>query len=117
MMQEARGEAHKRRREQKTGQKELFGGTVAHDPSYFCELRGRYTTQAKESVLKLLQTKRRVSYDDAWALALKFPLSWEVDLKQWIREWKQKGYLEITGMRANQHVPQRGQNILLVWAG
>ena len=115
MMQQVRGEAHKRKREEKTGQTELFGGADAHNPSYFLELRARYVAQARQSILKLLETEGRVSYDKAWSVAMKVPLSWESDLKDWIRDWKHAKCLEIVGLREGQRVPQLARVIHLVW--
>lgn len=115
VMQNARGEAHKRKREQRTGQTEIFGGAAGHDPSYFIELRNRYTSLAKKLVLNLLRTTKQVAYDEAWALAMTVPLNWESDLKEWIRDWKDERLLEILGFQDKQRVPQRGKENKLVW--
>jgi hypothetical protein len=44
-----------------------------------------------------------------------YPLTWENDLKEWLRDLERTGRLEFTGMKENQRVPQRGQNIQIVW--
>ena len=44
-----------------------------------------------------------------------FPLTWENDLKEWLRDLESTGRLEFTGMKENRRVPQRGQNIQIVW--
>lgn len=118
IMEKTRDEAQKREREERTGQTELglFSGTVTQDPSeYFRSLRERYKSRARAAVLALLQTKMELAYDEAWASAMTFPLTWESDLKDWIREWEQVGLLETTGMKEKQRVPQLGQNIFLAW--
>ncbi len=115
IMEKVRAEARQRRREEKTGQTELYGGEVLHDPTYYNSLRKRYIAKSKESVLGLLQTKVRVPYDEVWALVQTTPMSWESDLKEWVRAWVKGQHLEIQGLRARQHVPQRGQNIHLIW--
>jgi len=115
IMEKVRGEAQKRAREDRTGQGELFGGEVLHDPAYYTSLRSRYLVKAKEMVLHCVQSKHHVTYDEIWSLALSVPLTWEADLKVWIRDWARKGLLEIKGMTAGQRVPQRGKNIILMW--
>lgn len=66
-------------------------------------------------VLRALESKRRLLYDDAWTLALSEPMSWESDLKQWIEEWKDDGRLEVIGMQPRQRVPRRGEQNYLNW--
>ena len=120
VMEKTRGEARQREREERTGQTELglFSGAVMHDPSaYFRSLRERYVFRARAEVLNLVQTKKQLTYDEAWASAMTFPLTWESDLKDWIHEWEQAGQLETTGMKERQRVPQLGQNIRLIWKG
>jgi hypothetical protein len=120
VMEQTRDDAQKREREERTGQTELrlFSGTVTQDPSeYFRSLRERYESRARAEVLDLLRTKKQLAYDEAWSSALTFPLTWETDLKDWIRKWKQDGQLETTDMRERQRAPQLGQNIHLVWKG
>ena len=109
LMEKARDEAQKREREERTGQTELglFSGTVTQDPSeYFRSLRERYKSRAQATVLALLQTKKHLAYDEAWSSAMTFPLTWESDLKDWVREWKQNGQLETSGIQERRHVPQ-----------
>ena len=118
VMEKTRDEAQKREREERTGQTELglFSGTVTQDPSeYFRSLRERYISRARAAVLALLQTKKQLAYDEAWSSAMTFPLTWESDLKDWIRDWEQNGRLEIMGMKKKQSVPQLGENNCLVW--
>jgi len=118
VMEKTRDEAQKRERENRTGQTELglFSGTVTQDPSeYFRSLRERYVSRARAAVLALLRAKKQLTYDEAWASAMTFPLTWESDLKDWIHEWKQDGQLETTGMKEGRRVPQLGEGNCLVW--
>jgi three-Cys-motif partner protein len=118
LMEKTRDAAQKREREERTGQTELglFSGTVTQDPSeYFRSLRERNKSRAQATVLALLQTKKHLAYDEAWSSAMTFPLTWESDLKDWVREWKQNGQLETSGIQERRRVPQLGQNILLIW--
>ena len=74
-------------------------------------------SRARAAVLALLQTKKQLAYDEAWSSAMTFPLTWESDLKDWIRDWELVEQLEIIGMKEKQRVPQLGQNIRLAWKG
>jgi three-Cys-motif partner protein len=111
----ARAEAKQRKRVAGTGQTELFGSKELHDSSHYESLRDRYLGKTRGLVLKALETKRRLPYDEAWALALSEPMSWESDLKEWIEGWKQEGLLEISGMRPRQRVPRRNEGDYLIW--
>ncbi|MBX9657829.1 MAG: three-Cys-motif partner protein TcmP [Nitrospiraceae bacterium] len=115
VMEKARAHAKQRKREEKTRQAELYSGEILHDPNYYNSLRVRYLVKSKQAVLDLLEMHNEVPYDQACALTLSFSLSWESDLKEWIRSWVEEGVLTITGLKARQHVPQRGQGIVLVW--
>lgn len=120
VMEKTRDEAQKREREERTGQTELglFSGKVTQDPSeYFRSLRERYVSHARAAVLDLLRTKKQLTYDEAWSSSMTFPLTWERDLKDWIREWEQDGQLETTGMKEGHRVPQLGEGNCLVWKG
>lgn len=111
----ARAEAQQRQRVARKGQAELFGSKELHDSSHYESLRDRYLAKTRGLVLRALESKRRLLYDDAWTLALSEPLSWESDLKEWIEKWKQAGRLEIVGMQTRQRVPRRGDGNFLVW--
>jgi three-Cys-motif partner protein len=117
-MEKTRDEAQKREREVRTGQTEirLFSGTVTQDPSeYFRSLRERYMSRARAAVLALLQTKKQLAYDEAWSSAMTFPLTWESDLKGWIRDWELAGQLKTMGMKEKQRVPQLEEGNCLIW--
>ncbi|MBO0858960.1 MAG: three-Cys-motif partner protein TcmP [Chloracidobacterium sp.] len=114
-MEHVRAEAHKRKTDRKKPQSELFEPEVLHQSRYFDELRDRYLKTAKEKVLQLLVERGRVSYDDAWATALREQLVWTSDLKDWIDDWKKEGCLIIEGMKSKQRVPKLGEGNSLVW--
>jgi three-Cys-motif partner protein len=116
VMEKTRGQAQKRGREERIGQTELAFASVTQDPSaYFQSLRERYTSRAKATVLDLIQSKKRIPYDKAWSEAMTFPLTWENDLKEWLRDLESTGRLEFTGLKDTQRVPQRGKNVQIVW--
>lgn len=106
VMEEARGEARKRKREKRTGQRELYAGKETHDPSYVNGLRRRYNDRARNCVLDIIKQRTRVPYDDLWSTSMAFPLTWEADLKAWLNQWKKEGALEFHRMKSGQRVPQ-----------
>jgi hypothetical protein len=118
VMEQTRDKAQKRAREERTGQKELrlFSSATAQDPSaHFRSLRKRYASRARTAVQQLIQAKRELVYDEAWSLAMTFPLTWESDLKEWLTDWNNSGCLKFAGMSENRRVPKRGQNVQIVW--
>jgi len=114
LMEKARAEAKQRKREEKTKQKELYPGEDLHDPVHYTSLRMHYLAKSKQAVLDLIERCNSIPYDQACALTLSFPLSWESDLKEWIRCWVQEGLLTMSGLKPRQQVPQRGEGIVLV---
>ncbi len=115
VMESARAQAHQRRRQENSGQIELFPSDTLHDPRYYDLLRGRYTSRARNRILRSLQETNRLAYDSAWESALAEPLVWESDLRNWISEWKKNGSLRIEGLTERERVPKRGKNHILVW--
>jgi three-Cys-motif partner protein len=115
VMQQVRGEAHKRKREETSGQIELSLGDATHDPTYYNSLRARYIDQARASVSRLLHAKGTVPYDEIWSLAMTFPMVWESDLHEWLHDWKGQRFLEMAGLRPNMHIPKREEGIFCVW--
>jgi three-Cys-motif partner protein len=85
------------------------------DSSYFDSLRARYTQRAKNAVIEFLQAKQRSGYDEAWELAMSFPLTWESDLRGWLDGWIKDKHLEVIGMLPRQRVLQYGKGNGLVW--
>ena len=115
VMQQVRGEARKRKREETSGQIELSLGDATHDPTYYNSLRARYIDQARASVSRLLQAKGTVLYDEIWSLAMTFPMVSESDLHEWLHDWKGQRLLEMAGLRPNMHIPKREEGIFCVW--
>ena len=113
----ARAEAQKRRREARTHQPSFLTGQELHVPTHYNALRDRYLAKSRALVLKDLYARRRVPYDEAWALALSQPITWESDLKQWIKEWQAEGSIDVAGFKPRQRVPQFGEDNYLVWKG
>ncbi|HEX4951228.1 MAG TPA: three-Cys-motif partner protein TcmP [Blastocatellia bacterium] len=112
-MQPLRAEAHKRKSPSSQG--ELFEPEVLHGSLYYDQLRERHLAKAKEKVIRLLQAKGKVFYDEVWAAALQEPLVWESDLKQWLGDWGKKGLLSIEGLKSTRHALKHGQGHSIIW--
>jgi hypothetical protein len=107
--------AKQRKRLKKTHQPEMFASTVMPHSRPIDELRQHYLRHARPTVLGLLQSEKRVPYEDAWDTALSFPLVWDCDLKDWVQEWSAEELLTVDGMTKGQRVPRLGKNNFLVW--
>lgn len=115
VQESARAEAQERARVRHSGQPSLLSSEELHDPSHYDSLRERYLGKSRALVLDCLRTRGRVAYDDAWALAMSQPMTWESDLKTWIIEWRDR--VRIEGMKPRQRVPRLGESNNLVWTG
>lgn len=94
------------------GQTFLFTAEQMHDSSYYSGLRTFYLEQAKRAVSKRLETGCALPYDEAWTIAMQFPLVWERDLKDWVETWDEEGKIRMIGMVDGQK-PQRKKNVVL----
>jgi three-Cys-motif partner protein len=96
------------------GQSLLFGAEEMHDPAYYSGLRSFYLDRAKSELLGAFQRQSLLGYDDAWRLAMKHPLVWERDLKDWIAAWRKEGRLDVCGHSPKEE-PKRGTEASLQW--
>lgn len=96
------------------GQSLLFGAQEMHDPVYYSGLRSLYLDRAKRDVRQVFERQSLLGYDDAWRLAMKHPLVWERDLKEWIAAWRKEGRLDACG-HSPKEKPKRGTKALLQW--
>lgn len=113
-MQKLRAEAQQRKKEKKTNQQGLFAADDFQSQTYFESLRNRYTSKAKNSIQELLKNNVQTPYDHAWAVALKEPLVWESDLKEWIKDWKSQNWISIQGLKESHRVPHYGEDHILI---
>jgi len=117
IMEAARAKAQQKSRERTTRQTDLFSSEVMHNSGHLDSLRARYLAKSKKIAVEMLSARRRVSYDDLWVTVLSEPLTWESDLKAWIRDWQKDGVLNIEGMMSKQSVPHRKEKNFLIWNG
>ena len=106
VMEQKRAQAQQTKRTAK-GQSLLFGAEEMYDPSYYGGLRDLYLDRAKLEVQEALERQGKLDYDDVWRLAMKHPLVWERDLKDWIAAWRKEGQLDACGLSARKE-PKRG---------
>lgn len=94
----ARAEVSQRKREEKTGQKDLFDATILQPTGHYDELREFFTNKARADVWKLVFSRCEVLYDSLWERAMQFPVVWDSDLKDWLAEWKEAGKIELSSL-------------------
>ena len=68
VMERARADAEKRKREKETRARDLFESEVLYDPTHYDTLRERYLSQAKTEVQQRLKARDRC-YDELWRFA------------------------------------------------
>ena len=112
-MEKVRAKARQRQRVEKTGQRELLGASDLHDKTHFEFLRDFFIKKAKSTAWNTLSLNG-VPYDEIWKRAMSFPLVWESDLKDWLKEWRDDNKISYQNFPIGQRVPKRGQNILIV---
>jgi three-Cys-motif partner protein len=112
---QTRAELKQRKRVRGTGQAELFSALEVDDSSPMDLLRCRYLARAQQRILDVLRAGEAVPYERVWDLALSFPLVWECDVKDWLREWCGQGQLTIEGLKPRQRVPKLGEANMLIW--
>jgi three-Cys-motif partner protein len=115
VQEQTRADAKQRKRVKRTGERELFSGVEMPHTRPIDTLRDRYLKNARAAVQELLQTSARLPYERVWDLALSYPLVWECDLKDWIKNWKADTSLKLEGMKPREKVPKLDENIFLLW--
>ncbi|MEQ1760903.1 MAG: three-Cys-motif partner protein TcmP [Vicinamibacterales bacterium] len=110
-----RAAAEARRRLDATGMASLFGEEM-HSPAYYDELRGHYLNRSRGLVRHLLEIEGRVPYEQVWDTAMAQPLTWESDLKDWLRQWASEGRVSHEGWTLRQQVPHLDASNVVVWS-
>ena len=101
-----RAEVSQKKREEKTGQKDLFDATSLQPTGHYDELREFFTKKARADVWKLVFSRSEVLYDSLWERAMRFPVVWDSDLKDWLAEWKEAGKIELPDLKPRERVPK-----------
>ena len=111
LMQEARAHAKEKQQIRQTGQPSLFRPEALISSGRLDELKSHYVQLAREEAGRRLRKSKQVGYDVLFAEALRYPLVWEADLKEWIKEWRatKKPDVPRAAGRAARPSCQRGQ--------
>jgi three-Cys-motif partner protein len=105
-----RAEVDQRKREQKTQQTELFDPTTVAGWGHYSELREFFVNKARAEVWDQIRSKKDVVYDRLWANAMRFPVVWDSDLKDWLSQWRKEGRIEVANLKPPERVPKLGAN-------
>jgi three-Cys-motif partner protein len=111
----ARAAVQSRRRQRTTGMASLFDDAAMHDSAYYDELRRHYCDRSQRLVRHALEQRGRVPYEALWDVAMSQPLTWESDLKAWLKDWAADGRISHGGWKPNQRVPQLDAKNFVVW--
>ena len=84
---------------------------------YLTELKTAYTHRSEETVLRQLRAEGATEYDALIQMALQEPMTWEVDVKQWIKKWQHQGWVIIEGLKPGGLVPKLEQHHIIRWIG
>jgi len=114
-MHDTRARAQERKRFQQTGQHGLFGPQAQYKEKKFTRFRARNLELAERRLQELLETSKRVLYDDAWAIAMQYSGVLESDFHEWITDWQAAGQLFLPNLGPRQKLPRREQQQYLVW--
>lgn len=111
----ARATARERRRVEATRMVSLFDGHEMHSPAYYEEIRQHYVCRSRAVASDILKQRGRVPYEALWDATMVQPLTWESDLKLWLREWASAGHVSYEGWKPGQRVPRLGEQNVVVW--
>jgi hypothetical protein len=99
----------------RTGQGELFAPGDVEAESYVDQLRARHHAMARETVFALLETRRAVPYDELEVAALLHPMTSTKDVKGWLKDWKDQGWVAYEGLAPREQVPKPGKGHRVLW--
>jgi hypothetical protein len=89
----------------------LFSSLENQPPSArVVQLRTRYLKAAEQRLREVCAGRSRVSFDEIWDTALAFPLVWDSDVKDWVKERVRRGELRVLNLGPRQRVPQWGKD-------
>lgn len=113
-----RSAAQQRNRVARSGQQELFAAQDVSFASYTKEeLQDRYESRARDELREEILRLGEVVYDDIIAMALRWPMVSETNVKQWLADWKKRGEIEYRGLIDGERVPKIKQQHRIVRTG
>lgn len=114
IMEERRSVIRDEKEQRQTGGQVDMFKEVRKDTHYEM-LQRRYGERAREAVRALLMGRKKVPYDELFAVALSFPLIFEADLKEWIADWRKAGTVSIDGLKQNERTPKVDCRHVICW--
>ncbi|MEE9250442.1 MAG: three-Cys-motif partner protein TcmP, partial [Alphaproteobacteria bacterium] len=108
-----RGVAKRTYRIERTGQDELFGQAGEQlGPRSSDEERKKQLGTAYTKLREILATRRSCKYETLIGEILEMPFVWESDLKNWLRDARKAGEIEIPELKGRQRTPKPGHSII-----
>ena len=106
--QDLRADAKQQRRQNRSGQSEMFAAEVLDTPHAEMLLQ-RYQGRARVELEAQFQPGRTVPYDDLLGRGLRFPLTSESTLKGWLKALVADGIIEYVKLGPKDRVPKIGR--------
>lgn len=103
-------------RAEKSGMDDMFGSSGSEDGmlSLAGERAKRHVT-ARTMLTELLETRRRISYEEILDTLLETPLVWESDIKGWLKSMRSDGQIEIEGLGPRELTLKSGHGHIIVF--
>jgi three-Cys-motif partner protein len=103
-----------KRRIENSNQGELFQAEEIANNDYFEEIRTRCLVRSRQEVETALKVQKQLSYDKLLGF-LEMPMTYENDLKVWLKEWQYRGQVQILGLNPREYVPKKGKGHIVLW--
>ncbi len=97
-----------------TGQQELLPAEALDKSDYLSDLCRHFRALASAEARNDLMNNRTVPFDAIVDRALRWPFVSEVEVNQWIRDWRREHLLDVPGLSAKK-MPHYGQSLHLQW--
>jgi len=113
-MHEVRALAQRRRDEQRSGKGFLFDAAHTYQEDRYQRFNRRRLANAREAIIGLLTRTVPVSYQDLFQESMQYSTVLEADLRQWLNEWENKGWIKYRNWAPRQRVPHSDTTIDVV---
>lgn len=88
---------------------------VSSETSYFIQLRNQYLHSSKKIVTEAMQSRKSLPFEELEMIALENTLTWNSDLKGWLRELEQDDKIKVSGRTPRETTFKKGHTIS--WTG
>jgi three-Cys-motif partner protein len=100
---------------QSGGQFSLYEAEATYVERRLTRLEKKNLAAARAYLKKRLEKAATLTFDEAWAATMQFSLVAESNLKDWIKEWVDKGDVELLGLKPGEKSLKRKAGHLLKW--